>query len=239
MKTWSSWLKKLGLNISQITEEALKSKLLPLLPKSERNLLEKRISMDFVEHLNNLKNQGMCYLLRIPIKRVKLKKIWKFDRANFSFTKGLNMIYDPEGTRKAIIINVILEALGHLKLSKFGEGSEVFREFFGFGFDDLFLSSELKSGEFIRFLQIRKWRRDGETRVELYKDELVMEYLKDDVRAEVKCVLLDEPASTFNEKLKKKFIKWLKKKYKCQIIMGTKDKGILKLADNVISFQNS
>lgn len=228
--------KKLNINISRLAEEALKEKLLSLLPKSEKKLLEKSIMTHFFDHLHHLREEGYCYFLRIPIKEVKIKNIWKIDSLILSFTKGLNIIYDPEEKAKNIVINGILETLGRSKPVGLSEESKALGEIFG-KMDDLFFHPDLKRGEFLRLLQVGRWKRDGEIRLKFFDGEIVVNYSSGERETRVKSILLDEPVLTFNKRLKEKFIKWLRKNYKCQIIIGTKDKDLVKFAENLIDFR--
>lgn len=221
--------KKLDLNISQITEMALKSRILPMLPSSERRELERRLRIeDFDNYLEDLKKRKMCFFLRIGIKGLQLKNIGPFDDEKFSFTRGLNVVYGLNGSGKTTILNSILEAFGYGGLKR--EHSKLFEDFFGSDLDEFFYAPSLKYK-----------KKEGEIKLRFYSKGISVKYSSSEsgrtcfAKANVKSILLDEPTAIFDSILKKKFIKWLKKKYKCQIILATHDKNLKKYADRVIA----
>ncbi len=223
--------KKLDLNISQITEMALKSRILPLLSRKERLEMEERLRKeDFNNYLEDLKKRKKCFFLRIPIKSLELKNIGKFKNKKFHFFKGFNIILGPFGSGKTTIINSIIVALGHGTIKT--ERNELFEEFFG---SDEFISIEFTAPPSVIF-----GRKDGEIRLKLFPSEITIKYFLSEgkktcfSKAEVQSILLDDPLYIFDDRTRVSFIKWLKKNYGCQIILTTRDEKLKKYADRVI-----
>ena len=210
--------KKYNLNISQITEIALKSRLFPLLPKSERKSIEQNLTTDFEHYIEDLKNHNSCFFLRTAIKSLKLEGFERLEDTKFNFKNGLNVIYDPSGFRGIIILRSILEALGNKIPSPPREETE------NIPGSDTFLIPPKKE----------EVEDKGKISVLLFPEELVVDKSDGVGKPKVKSVLINEPVEIFGKRMQKKFVNWIKKKYGCQIILVTRDKRLLKLADNVI-----
>jgi hypothetical protein len=97
--------KEFDLNISQISNEALKSRLLPIISGGERLLI----------NFEGVLKQIGYYSLPFPIRKVKLRNIAKLKKVELEFTYGINMLYGPWGSGKRSIIKAIIDAFSFVE----------------------------------------------------------------------------------------------------------------------------
>ena len=126
--------KKFDLNISQITENALKSRLYPYVSAGERQLF-------FFGHVEELKKQGSCFFLPAGIKSLQIKKVRLFKDLKLSFSRSVNIVYGPNASGKTILIKIIasvnqlLEKTNKKKIKKvrieFSPKSEIAIKYYG------------------------------------------------------------------------------------------------------------
>ena len=93
------------LNISRITEDALRSRLFPILSSGERQL-------DFEGHMDKLKKDERCYFLPFMIDNLRLKNIGPFEEIELSFDGGINTILGPNESGKTMIIKSLARGFG-------------------------------------------------------------------------------------------------------------------------------
>lgn len=198
--------KNTGLNISQITEDTLRSHLAPIMSVGERQL-------DFEGHLKDLKKEGRYFFLSFHIKEIRLENIRKFDSLNIRFKDGLNVIYGMNASGKSTIIEAIART---------------------FQFNPPFPAEGC----------IKHTKNKGEiTLIFSPTNSITTEYVKmgNDSKEyrTTESIFLDEPVQHLDKEGKVKFIKWLKKKFDCQIILATHDEDFAVFADNIIKLGKS
>ena len=96
--------KRYDLNISQVTEAAIKSKLFPELSQG------KQIVLGIPEHLENMKKEGTCFFLPKTINSVKVEDIGFLKNQEISFKNGLNFVVGCNGCGKTTLIHGIAQA---------------------------------------------------------------------------------------------------------------------------------
>ena len=105
-KNLVKYAKERGLNISQITENAIKQQLFPYLSIGEKALF------DFKGYLEELKNNKQCFFLPLKLKGVKLKNVGKFDYSFHTEFKQFNVVNAPFGYGKTTLLRSIAYTLG-------------------------------------------------------------------------------------------------------------------------------
>ncbi|RLJ01954.1 MAG: hypothetical protein DRP11_03640 [Candidatus Aenigmatarchaeota archaeon] len=98
--------KRMKVNISELAENALREKLLPLLSSSDR------ILFDIDSYLNELEKLGDCFFLSFPVKKVELKNIGPLDSFSSDFSSGINIIKGPAGSGKTTLLRSIVRVFG-------------------------------------------------------------------------------------------------------------------------------
>ena len=191
------------LNISRITEDALRSRLFPILSSGERQL-------DFEGHITKLKKDERCYFLPFVIDNLRLKNIGPFEEIELSFGRGINTILGNCGTGKTMIIKSLAR---------------------GFGLFEPIFGSFLRSGEEEGCIKIEI---SGENCI---KTDYRIREGKVEVNEHIKSILLDEPVNFLNQENKEEFIRWIRKRFDCQVILATIDENMAKLGDEVIELQ--
>lgn len=101
--------KRYGVNMSEITEAALRGRLAPYLSAGDRALL-------FGMHLGDLKVEGCCYELPFAVKSLRLKNVKVLEQFEAKFARGINLILGGTASGKSTVIRVIAYALGHQQL---------------------------------------------------------------------------------------------------------------------------
>jgi len=117
-----SLAKKFKLNLSQITESAIKSHLYPFLPAGERQLF-------FLSHIEELKRDGMCFFLSAAIKSIQIKNVRLFKDLKLTFKEGINIIYGPNSSGKTTLIRIIAEMNELLEKTSNGKEKTIRIEF--------------------------------------------------------------------------------------------------------------
>ena len=97
--------KKHGLNISQLTENSIRSSLFPDLSRGQR------IAMDFGKHLEDLEKEKKCFFLPFPLSRVEIRDIGPIESLKSDLGK-LNAIIGSNGLGKSISIRSIAYLFG-------------------------------------------------------------------------------------------------------------------------------
>ena len=192
-----------NLNISRITEDALRSRLFPILSSGERQL-------DFEGHINELKKDERCYFLPFVIDNLRLKNIGPIEEIELSFGGGINTILGYNATGKTIIIKSLAK---------------------GFGLFEPSFGSFLREGEEEGCIKI------GISGENCIKIDYKISEGKVEENEHIKSILLDEPANFLNRENKEKFIRWIRKRFDCQVILVTVDENMAKLGDEVIELQ--
>ena len=98
--------KQCKLNISQITEEAIKSRLFPMLSYGAR------AEMDFWEYLKELEKEKCVFFLPVRIKGAKLINVGPIKNITLDFSK-FNIIFGNNGMGKTTSIRSIAHIFGH------------------------------------------------------------------------------------------------------------------------------
>ena len=96
--------KQYGLNISKITEDAIKSNLFPVLS------MGKRIELDFESYIKSLEGEKRAFFLPFEIKGVKLSDIGPHKDIDVNF-KRFNIIAGKNGSGKTFLIRSIAFAV--------------------------------------------------------------------------------------------------------------------------------
>lgn len=97
--------KRLGLNLSNITESAIKSAVFPQLSEGERRLI------DFEGYLEDLKKQKRCFSLPFQIKKLELENIGPIRNFETAFD-SFNFVVGPNASGKTTLIRSITYACG-------------------------------------------------------------------------------------------------------------------------------
>jgi post-segregation antitoxin (ccd killing protein) len=101
--------KRENINISRLTEEALKQALEIERPRTAKEHLRKLLA----EVGNESSFYGETYLLPFQIQSLKLTRVGPFDNFEVHFSRNsVNLIYGPCGSGKSTIIRSILYAFG-------------------------------------------------------------------------------------------------------------------------------
>jgi hypothetical protein len=148
-----------------------------------------RAKLDFEEYLTNLEDDMSCFFLPFSISKVSLKNVGPFKEAEVAFKEGLNVVVGNNGSGKTTLIRAIAEAFG------------------------------LTGGDFTTSVL----NKNGIMKIWINNKELVVRYAEENgksVQQEgVKCILLDSPIERFNPNVRDLFLRWLKKNYKCQVVL--------------------
>ena len=97
--------KRFGLNLSEITEVALREKLLQYMSAGERQL-------DFGQHLKDLQGEGMCFELPLELEGVEVRNLGPIDEFKAKFKPGINVVLGPNGSGKSIIFKTVVHVFG-------------------------------------------------------------------------------------------------------------------------------
>lgn len=103
--------KRFGVNMSEITEEALREKLYPHMSGGERQMF-------FDQHLVNLWVEERCWELPIELDSVELKNVGPIDEFKARFTSGINVVVGPNGSGKTMMFRAITHVFGQPTESK-------------------------------------------------------------------------------------------------------------------------
>ena len=98
--------KKHGLNISQITENAIRSNIFPDLS------MQQRIVMDFGKHLEDLEKEWRCFFLPFRLSGVEIRNIGPIESLQSDLGK-LNAIVGSNASGKTTIIRSIAYVFGY------------------------------------------------------------------------------------------------------------------------------
>ena len=177
--------KKYNINISKITEDAIKSNLF---------LSKEGETWDYEEYMELLCEKEECFFLPFQIKEVYLSNIGVFEDKKIKFKEGMNLVIGENATGKTTLLRAIAESFGVIK-SKY---------------------PLLRNNE-------KKKTYNGKIEITTTSNKLTTGYaLKDGKVTTIRdnqCILIDDPHGIMTEKNKNNFLKWLSKKYNCQIII--------------------
>jgi|TARA_Y100000031_G_scaffold146361_1_gene180203 hypothetical protein len=98
--------KQCNLNLSKITENAVKSHLFPILSIGEK------ADADFWEYLKDLEKEKCAFFLPVRIKQIKLANIGPISNLTIGFKK-FNIVTGKNASGKTTIIRSIAQILGH------------------------------------------------------------------------------------------------------------------------------
>jgi hypothetical protein len=98
--------KELKLNLSEISENAIKLHLFPMLSIGEK------ASIDFDNYLRTLEKEKRCYFLPFELKKIEIKNIGVFTNLDLKFDK-LTIIEGNYGDGKTTLIKSIANVFGY------------------------------------------------------------------------------------------------------------------------------
>lgn len=93
-----------GINISRLAEDALLSRLEPVLSRGDQVLLE------FNREMGKMKESKRLSIVPFKLEKLKLKNIKKFNDLELEFEPGINIVFGPNGSGKSTIIESIRRA---------------------------------------------------------------------------------------------------------------------------------
>jgi ABC-type lipoprotein export system ATPase subunit len=100
-----SLAKKYELNMSEVTEAAIRSRLYPILSQGEQ-------ALDFPQYLDDLKKQSRCYLVPQTINSVMIENVGPLEKVVLRFAKGLNVVVGSNGSGKTALVKTLAYAFG-------------------------------------------------------------------------------------------------------------------------------
>jgi hypothetical protein len=100
-----SLAKKHALNMSEVAEAAIRSRLYTTLSLGER-------ALDFPQFLDDLKKQGRCYMIPQTIESVSIENVGPLEKLVLRFAKGLNVVVGPNGSGKTALVETLAYAFG-------------------------------------------------------------------------------------------------------------------------------
>lgn len=172
--------------MSEVAEAAIRSQLAPFLSQGE-------LQLDFRQHLDDLKEQGYCYILPQMTKTVKIENIGPIEKLELEFAKGLNVVIGPNASGKTALIKTLAYAFGVLRPLK----------------PYYTLRHEGNIGK----LSIEPYA--GEIRMIYTRDKREIKILRENA-----CILLDEPVPFVRKEDKHRFLGWVKKEFNQAIIVS-------------------
>lgn len=186
--------KRMKVNISEITESAIKEKLLPILSCSEKMIF------DIESYLEEMESINSCFFLPFPIRKVEVKNMGPISSVSMEFGRGINIINGRCGTGKTLILRAMALAFGIYTPEK---------------------PSPQKHTPMGRFLKHDE--KGGYIKILIYENEKTMKFdaSNPNGKRDGGCLLLDDAIARLPEKEIKRFINKLKNKYPGQIIMTT------------------
>jgi hypothetical protein len=101
--------KQAGFNLSEITEAALRKRLLPLLSSGDRLGME---LMDPDKFFTDLKEAGQCWELPFELGGIELKNVGPIGELDAEFKRGINVIVGPNASGKSIMVRVMALVFG-------------------------------------------------------------------------------------------------------------------------------
>ena len=104
--------KQYHLNMSQITENAVRSHLFPLLSYGEK------AEADFWEYLKNLEKEKVCFFLPSRLKKVKLTATGPIRQLTLTFTNN-NLVIGNSASGKTTLLRAIAYVFGHDPLDEY------------------------------------------------------------------------------------------------------------------------
>ncbi|MHA1756013.1 MAG: AAA family ATPase [Promethearchaeota archaeon] len=99
-----NYAKRMKVNISELAENALKKKLIPVMSSGERMIL------NIESYLKEMEDMNYCFFLPFPIKKLELKNVGPISSLSANFSKGINIIKGDNGSGKTILLRAIAMA---------------------------------------------------------------------------------------------------------------------------------
>lgn len=152
----------------------------------------------FGQHLEDLKAMGRCYVLPFALKSLRLKNVGVLKEFDAKFTRGINLILGGTASGKSTVIRAIAYTLG--KQPQLQDWSKA---------------------------AVTHGRKQGTIELELFERAIRYDLYEGGEIEGAKCVLLDGPLARVSDpkhEHKRRFIRWLKKKY-AQAIVASRDEG--------------
>lgn len=193
--------KRLGLNLSEVTEVALRERILPMLSGGERQLI-----FGFDQYLSDLQEESRCYELPSELEGAEFRNVGPFNEFKVKFKPGINVVLGPNASGKSMMVKAIALAFGQLKWARMrSPGVEAYQA-----------QAFLKQG-----------KKAGWVKIHIRKTPTVKLKLGTD-RAErsVMCTLLDEPLDLTDDGHKREFMEWLRRRGG-QVILFTHDESFV------------
>lgn len=97
--------KKFDLNMSEIAENAIKTRVVTHLSSGERALV-------FDAYLEDLERRHECYVLPFAVKSIRLKNVRAVEELSARFELGANLVHGKIATGKTTVISLIAGAAG-------------------------------------------------------------------------------------------------------------------------------
>jgi hypothetical protein len=188
-----SLAKKHDLNMSEVAEAAIRSRLYTTLALGER-------ALDFPQYLDDLKKQGLCYLITQTIESVTIENVGPIEKLVLSFDKGLNVVVGPNGSGKTALVETLAYAFGVTNSRE----------------PHYSLTREKDIGT----VRVKPYL--GEIRISFKRSNIGTTISRENT-----CILLDEPVTVLAKEGKQKFLKWVKEEFKQAIIVTHEDLGEL------------
>jgi len=101
--------KQAGFNLSEITEAALRERLLPFLSSGDKLRMQ---LMDPDKFFTDLKEAGQCWELPFELGGIELKNVGPIGELDAEFKSGINVILGPNASGKSVIVRVIALVFG-------------------------------------------------------------------------------------------------------------------------------